>query len=255
MLAARRESEFAAALDQLAEAFPKSLPLAKFWAALYAEINRESKYFDALVRLFDLNMASDQLPGACEAVEKLVEIDPYDARNQERLDQLKGRASEDFLSRVKSRLSNAATHRSEPPVQEQRRARPGEPSTAILKEVDSTQTLEDLLVQAEIFVQYSLQSKAIERLQRIMELFPGEEENNERLQGLFEAAHWWPEEGAVSRRPVDANASGSGGTRQSARGCVPVRSRNPARSRENFGNKSKRVPAALAARHALGGCK
>ena len=203
MLAARRESEFASALDQLVEAFPQSLRLAQFWAALYGEINRESKYFDALVRLFDLNMASDQLPGACEALEKLVEIDPYDGRNQERLDQLKGRAGEDFLSRVKSRLSNAATHRSEAPVPEQRRAPSGEPSTAILKEVDSAQTLEDLLVQAEIFVQYSLQSKAIERLQRIVELFPGEEEHNERLQGLFEAAHWWPEEGAVMRRPVE----------------------------------------------------
>jgi diguanylate cyclase (GGDEF)-like protein len=200
MLAARRESEFASAVDQLVETFPKSLRLATFWAALYGEINRESKYFDAQVRLFDLNMESGQLPGACEALEKLVEIDPYDARNQERLDQLKGRAGDEYLSRVKSRLSNAATHRSEVPAQEQSNPRTGEPSTAILDEVQSGQTLEDLLVQAEIFVQYSLQSKAIERLQRIVELFPGEEENNERLQGLFEAAHWWPEEGAVPSR-------------------------------------------------------
>jgi diguanylate cyclase (GGDEF)-like protein len=202
MLAARRESEFASAVDQLVEAFPKSLRLAQFWAAFYSEINRETKYFDALVRLFDLNMASDQIPGACEALEKLVEIDPYDARNQGRVDQMRGRASDEFLSRVKSRLSNAATHRSDAPAHEQPRGRSSEPSTAILDEVQSGQTLEDLLVQAEIFVQYSLQSKAIERLQRIVELFPGEEENNERLQGLFEAAHWWPEEGAAPRRPV-----------------------------------------------------
>jgi len=203
MLAARRESEFASAVDQLVEAFPKSVRLAQFRAAFYAEINRETKYFDALVRLFDLNMANDQLPGACEALEKLVEIDPYDSRNQGRLDLLKGRASDEFLSRVKSRLSNAATHRPEAPAQEQPRGKSSEPSAALLDDVQSGQTLEDLLVQAEIFVQYSLQSKAIERLQRIVELFPGEEENNERLQGLFEAAHWWPEEGAVPRRPAE----------------------------------------------------
>jgi diguanylate cyclase (GGDEF)-like protein len=203
MLAARRESEFASAVDQLVEAFPKSLRLVQFWAALYSEINRESKYFDALVRLFDLSMASDRLPGACEALERLVEIDPYDSHNQERLDLLKGRAGEEFLSRVKSRLSNAATHHSDAPAQTQRRGNAGEPSAAILNEVQSGQTLEDLLVQAEIFVQYSLQSKAIERLQRIVELFPGEEENNERLQGLFEAAHWWPEKGAAPARPAD----------------------------------------------------
>src|SRR5579863_5547591 len=204
MLAARRESEFASAVDQLVEAFPNSLDLVQFWAAFYSEINRESKYFDALGRLFDLNMASDQLPGACEALERLVEIDPYDARNQERLDLLKGRASDEFLSRVKSRLSNAATHRPEVPAAEQSTNKPGEPSTAILDEVQSGQTLEDLLVLAEIFVQYSLQSKAVERLQRIVELFPGEEENNERLRGLFEAAHWWPEEGAAARRSAEA---------------------------------------------------
>ena len=203
MLAARRETEFASAVDQLVGAFPKSLRLAQFWAAFYAEINRETKYFDAVVRLFDLNLASDQLPGACDALEKLVEIDPYDSRNQGRLDLLKGRASDDFLSRVKSRLSNAATHRPDGHTHEQPRDKSSEPSAAILGDVQSGQTLEDLLVQAEIFVQYSLQSKAIERLQRIVELFPGEEENNERLQGLFEAARWWPEEGSVPRRPPE----------------------------------------------------
>jgi diguanylate cyclase (GGDEF)-like protein len=203
MLAARRESEFASAVDQLVEAFPKSLRLAQFWAALYCEINRETKYFEALARLFELNLENNQIPGACDALEKLVEIDPYDARNQERLDLLKGRAGDDFFSRVKSRMSNAATHRPETPTREQHVRKFGDPSTAILEDVQSRQSLEDLLVQAEIFVQYSLQSKAIERLQRIVELFPGEEENNERLQGLFEAAHWWPESGGAPRRPVE----------------------------------------------------
>jgi diguanylate cyclase (GGDEF)-like protein len=203
VLAARRESEFASALDELVEAFPKSLRLAQFWAAFYGEINRETKYFEALVRLFDLNMAGDHVPGACEAFERLVEIDPYDSRNQERLDLLKGRATAEFLSRVNSRLSNVATHRSDSPALEHRRGKGSDPSHVILDEVQTGQTLEDLLVQAEIFVQYSLQSKAIERLQRIVELFPGEAENNERLQGLFEAAHWWPEAGAAPRIPAE----------------------------------------------------
>jgi diguanylate cyclase (GGDEF)-like protein len=203
MLAARRESEFASAVDQLVQAFPKSLRLAEFWAALYCELNRESKYFDALARLFDLSIENNQIPSACDALEKLVDIDPYDSRNERRVDLLKGRASDDFLSRVKSRMSNAATHRPEASAREQHHPKFGEPSAAILDEIQSGQTLEDLLVQAEIFVQYSLQSKAVERLQRIVELFPGEEENNERLQGLFEAAHWWPEAGGVRRKPAE----------------------------------------------------
>jgi diguanylate cyclase (GGDEF)-like protein len=201
MLAARRESEFALAVDQLAEAYPKSLRLAAFWADMYAELNRETKYFDALVRLFDLNLANDQLSGACEALERLVEIDPYDSRNQQRMDQLQGRADPAFLSRLKSQLTNAATHGSQTPAQDRSLGKGGELSPPLLEDVRAGQTLEDLLVQAEIFVQYSLQSKAIERLEKIMELFPGEQTRNERLQSLFEAAHWWPPEDASRPKP------------------------------------------------------
>ena len=48
--------------------------------------------------------------------------------------------------------------------------------------------LQDLMLQAEILVQYGMRSKAIERLQRIQELFPGEEERNQDLQQLYLAA-------------------------------------------------------------------
>ncbi|MBZ5662198.1 MAG: diguanylate cyclase [Acidobacteriia bacterium] len=200
MLAGRRESEFASAVDQIVQAYPKSIPLAEFRAALYSELNRETKYFEALVVLFDLYLASDSVPQACESLEKLVEIDPYDSGNQERMNQLQGRADAAFLSRLRTRLSSAATHAPAPSPQAPAAGAPGEVSPAILEDVRTTQSLEDLLVQAEIFVQYSLQSKAIERLQKIMELFPGEDEHNERLQGLFEAAHWWPQAGATHSR-------------------------------------------------------
>ncbi len=192
MLAARRESEFATAVDQFVEAYPKSLRLAEFWGAMYAELNRETKYFDALVRLFDLHLANDQLTGACETLEKLVDIDPYDSRNQQRMDLIQGRADAGFMGRLKARLAGAATHGSQTPSQDRLLGKASEPSSALLDDVRAGHTLEDLLVQAEIFVQYSLQSKAIERLQRIVELFPGEEDQNERLQSLFEAANWWP---------------------------------------------------------------
>jgi diguanylate cyclase (GGDEF)-like protein len=48
--------------------------------------------------------------------------------------------------------------------------------------------LQDLMLQAEILVQYGMRSKAIERLQRIQELFPREEERNQDLQKLYIAA-------------------------------------------------------------------
>jgi diguanylate cyclase (GGDEF)-like protein len=201
MLAARRESEFASAVDQFIEVYPKSMRLAEFSGAMYAELNRETKYFDALVRLFDLRLANDQVAGACEALEKLIDIDPYDSRNQQRMDLIQGRADSSILSRLKSKLAGAATHGSQTPSQDRSRGKSDEPSPALLEDVRAGQTLEDLLVQAEIFVQYSLQSKAVERLQKIVELFPGEEARNERLQGLFEAAHWWPAETSSQSKP------------------------------------------------------
>jgi len=48
--------------------------------------------------------------------------------------------------------------------------------------------LQDLMLQAEILVQYGMRAKAVERLQRIHELFPREEERNPELQKLYIAA-------------------------------------------------------------------
>jgi GGDEF domain-containing protein len=48
------------------------------------------------------------------------------------------------------------------------------------------------MLQAEILVQYGMRSKAIERLQRIQELFPREEERNDDLQRLYMSAGMTP---------------------------------------------------------------
>jgi len=164
--------------------------LVEFWAAAYAALNREVKYFDALVRLFDMYLEAGNVVGAGEALEKLVDIDAYDSRHQQRLDRLKGRADAAFLGRMRTRLSQLATNTSDgmdvpaansvadrPPAAEQNRDK---------------QTLEDLIVQAEIFMQYSLQAKVVERLEKIAELFPKEEEHNERLRNLHRMANWQP---------------------------------------------------------------
>ena len=54
MRALRKENEFATQADRLATTYPDSLPVAEVVSKLYEELNRETKYFDALVRLFDL---------------------------------------------------------------------------------------------------------------------------------------------------------------------------------------------------------
>src|SRR4029077_4541478 len=97
MVAARHESDFSTRLDALVGGYPASIALVEFQAAAYADLSREAKYFDALVRLFDLYMQADNIPGACDALEKLVEIDPYDSQNHGRIERVRGRADAAFL--------------------------------------------------------------------------------------------------------------------------------------------------------------
>ncbi|MGB0036375.1 MAG: tetratricopeptide repeat protein [Candidatus Acidiferrales bacterium] len=201
MRAARREGELAAQIDQLATAHPGSLPLAQVVARLYEELNRETKYFDALVRLFDLYFAAGRTKEACEALDRLVDIDPYDYRNQERISKLEGKVDPAFLRNILARAAKAATVSTRTDGFSGAGSEQAVSSVPVSEEMRAQQALEDLIVQVEIFLQYSLQSKATERLERIAELFPGQEETNERLRALYERANWWPK-GTRTKAPL-----------------------------------------------------
>jgi diguanylate cyclase (GGDEF)-like protein len=190
MFADKKQNEFATLLDTVATKHPHSQGMMEFWAAVYSELNRETQYFEILMKLFDVYFNAGDYRKACESLERLVDIDAYDYRNQERLEKLRGHVDESFFKRVGGRLtkslptppaSHGAASRSAPP--------PPNPSS---EEARHAQALEDLIVQTEIFLQYSLQSKALERLQRIAGMFPGEEDRNPRLQNLYQMANWWP---------------------------------------------------------------
>jgi diguanylate cyclase (GGDEF)-like protein len=190
------ENAFAARLDKLAEGFPRSTALIEFWALIYSGLNREARYFEVLVHLFDVYLENNNMPGACDVLDRMVDIDPYDFRNQQRMELLKGRADQDFLGRVASRLGVTMT-------QPGGEVLGGDDNVAEYSAGDApggSAALDDLLVQAEIFLQYALQPKAVERLERIAEIFPGELAGNERYQSLCELAGWWPE--GMERRAV-----------------------------------------------------
>jgi len=190
MFAAKQQNEFAAHLDGVAGKHLQSQAILEFWAGIYSELNRESQYFETLLKLFDVYAAKGNFPRACDSLEKLMDIDPYDYRNQERLERLRGHVDEAFLKRLSGRLAKSGDL-SAPP----RHAASGQgtaPPPPTTEEGRQHQALEDLIVQTEIFLQYSLQSKALDRLQKIATLFPGEEERNARLRNLYQTANWWP---------------------------------------------------------------
>ena len=201
MRAPRREVELCSQVDRLAAANPGSLALAEAVARLYEELNRETKYFDALVRLFDLYLDAGRMKEACDTLDRLVDIDPYDYRNQERIAKLEGKVDPAFLQNILSRAAKAATISTRTDGFSGAGSDQAASAGPVSEEARAQQALEDLIVQVEIFLQYSLQSKAVERLQRIAELFPGEEEKNERLRALYDRANWWPK-GAPPKAPA-----------------------------------------------------
>jgi diguanylate cyclase (GGDEF)-like protein len=192
MRGSRREAELCSQIDRLAGSHTASLPLAEMVARLYEELNRETKYFDALVRLFDLYLHAGRLKEACESLDRLVDIDPYDYRNQDRIAKLEGKVDPSFLQNILARAAKAATVSTRTDGFSGAGSEQAATALPVSEEMRAQQALEDLIVQVEIFLQYSLQSKAVERLERIAELFPGEEETNERLRALYDRANWWP---------------------------------------------------------------
>ncbi|MFZ3381695.1 MAG: diguanylate cyclase [Candidatus Acidiferrales bacterium] len=206
MRSLRKDVELASNVDRLAANYPASLPLAQVVAKLYEELNRETKYFDALVKLFDLYLAAGRMKEACDSLDRLVDIDPYDYRNHERISKLEGKADPAFLQNILARAAKAATVSTRTDGFTGAGREPSQNSASVPEEVRAQQALEDLVVQVEIFLQYSLQSKAVERLERIAELFPGEEDRNERLRALYERANWWPKGVARKSAPRPAAA-------------------------------------------------
>ena len=208
MFADKRHNEFAAQLDDVAGRHLQACEILEFWAALYNELNRESKYFEITIRLFDAYLERGEVRKACDALERLVDIDAYDYRNQERLERLKGKAEPAFMQRVASRLTRSGTSISTSETEPQAGSRSAQESAQpMTDETRRTQALEDLIVQTEIFLQYSLQTKAVDRLQKIAELFPGEEEKNARLKNLYQTANWWPKGVAPKKAEVPARGA------------------------------------------------
>jgi diguanylate cyclase (GGDEF)-like protein len=192
LFADRKPSEFTAQLEALGAKHPESTAILEFWSGIYNELNRESQYFEVLIKLFDANFNSGNFQKACEVLDRLVDIDSYDYRNQARLEKLRGHADETFLRRVAGRMAKGASVTANTAPPKSASSQDVSDSTPVTEEGRKMQALEDLIVQTEIFLQYSLQAKAVERLQKIAAMFPGEEERNPRLQNLYQTANWFP---------------------------------------------------------------
>ena len=180
---------FVAMMQDVAAKHRSSPDLLEFMSELFNASNREGDYCQTLLKLFDLHCGMGNYAKAAECLDRAADVDAYEPGHQKRLEMLRGKIDENRFRVIASRFTSMAK------VAEPAKTEPTLGAAA----------LQDLMLQAEILVQYGMRTKAMERLQRIQELFPREEERNQELQKLYIAAGIAPQY-AQSAAPVVTTA-------------------------------------------------
>jgi diguanylate cyclase (GGDEF)-like protein len=203
---------FVAMLQDVVAKHRGSPDLLEFMSELFNASNREGEYCQTLLKLFDLHCGMGNYAKAAECLDRAADVDAYEPGHQKRLEMLRGKIDENRFKVIASRFTSMAKTASEP-------AKTEGPTLGAA-------ALQDLMLQAEILVQYGMRSKAIERLQRIQELFPREEERNQDLQQLYLAAGMTPHHSdAAPHPPVNSAAKAAPAAAPSpARPAAPAES-------------------------------
>ena len=168
---------FLAMMQDVVAGHRASVEMLEFLADQFNTANREADYCATLLKLFDQYCQLGNYSKAGDALDRAAEIDSYEPGHQKRLAMLKGKIDENRFQVIASRFTGAA---------------PVTPARNEEKTVGAS-TLQDLMLQAEILVQYGMRNKALERLQRIQQLFPHEEERNPDLHQLYMSAGLMPQ--------------------------------------------------------------
>lgn len=182
--------QFVAVMQEIAATRRASPGMLEFLSELFNAANREGDYCQTLLKLFDVYCSTGDFTKAAECLDRAAEVDPYEAGHTKRLEMLKGKIDEKKFDAIASRFTPVSKAASEPATENE----------ATL----GASTLQDLMLQAEILVQYGMRNKAVERLQRIQELFPREEERNEDLQRLYLSAGVTPHYAGAAPLPAVA---------------------------------------------------
>jgi diguanylate cyclase (GGDEF)-like protein len=168
---------FLAMMQDIVAGHRPSVQMLEFLADQFNTANREADYCATLLKLFDLYCLQGDYLKAGDALDRAAEIDAYEPGHQKRLEMLKGKIDAGRFGVIASRFGSAA---------------PAQPVRNEEKTLGAG-TLQDLILQAEILVQYGMRNKALERLQRIQQLFPHEEDRNPELQQLYLTAGMTPQ--------------------------------------------------------------
>ncbi len=191
--------EFITLMKDLVDKHPSSPEMLEYLVELFNSSNRETEYSQTLLKLYELYYSAGNYQKASDCLDRAAEVDAYEPGHQKRLERLKGKIEEHRYKSIAHRFSSAAAAAEQQPLK--------------AEQPEESNVLQDLVLQAEILVQYGMRAKALERLQRIHQLFPREEEKNDELRRLYLSVGLVPtyaKPGAskpASAAPVAAQAS------------------------------------------------
>ena len=183
---AKKMREFLAMLNEIAQQNQPGIAFLEYLGTVYNSNNREHEYCETLLRLFDLNFAAHNFLKAADCLDRAVDVDAYESGHQQRLDMLRGKIDPGRYDLIGTRIVSVLKTQ---PVEQT--AAPQEQQLPSTDENEPTM-IEDLMLQAEIFLQYSMKPKAMDRVQRLHRLFPREEEKNDKLRHLYAKAGFSP---------------------------------------------------------------
>jgi diguanylate cyclase (GGDEF)-like protein len=183
---AGRRREFLTAMFDISDRRLPALGFSEYLATLFNTANREHEYSSTLLKLYQLYHEGGRFREAGETLDRAAEVDPYETGHAQRLERLKGKIEQGQFNRILNRLKKVDVS-----LGQATPAAPAAPARAATEEPEPT-VLEDFILQAEIYLQYGMRSKALERIERISQLFPHEEEKNQKLRHLYASAAFTP---------------------------------------------------------------
>ncbi|HUQ49462.1 MAG TPA: hypothetical protein VM056_02015, partial [Terriglobales bacterium] len=172
-----KRKEFINLMQEVMRKTPPGVEFQEYMVEVYNSANREQDYCETLINLFQLYFAAGNYLKAADSLDRAAEVDPYESGHRKRLEMLKGKIDANRFGAISGRLQSAGG--------EDGGSTPETPT-------EEPTVLEDFMLQAEIFLQYGMRSKALERLERINKLFGREEDRNEKLRNLYHNAGFVP---------------------------------------------------------------
>jgi tetratricopeptide (TPR) repeat protein/GGDEF domain-containing protein len=175
-----KRDEFLKIMERVYGTDESNLDVLEVLSNVYNEMNKEDGLRRSLSRLFNLYLASENYRKAGDTLERILDVDPYGEGHYDRLVNLEGHIDAIWYKNILSRMQPPSSTRT-----------PSSMSASVAA-VEKTDTLEDLVVEGEMYHQYQLSAKLEQTLEKIDRLFPGADEKSQKVRDLYEAASYTP---------------------------------------------------------------